>query len=331
MQSKISFCNGPVFRKNLSRFAPAWGLYTLALLLAFFLMGDSGLEYWFSANIATSMGFMGIVNLGYGALTAMLLFGDLTNPKLCNGLHALPLRRETWFFTNAVSGIFFNLIPTVIAVIPAVVASTFSAMESGWQIPLYWLAAVNLEYVFFFGLAVLCMFLSGSRIGAAVIYGIVNFLAVLAFYAAEIIYVPHLPGVVAQLDGFLPFCPVAQLADMTFVDTENIKEFLRYNLDGSEIYQLNGTFTLSGDWWYLGVIAGASALPGAVPEAEAGMRRGSDGHQNSGNPLPGAVQRYRKRPAAAWLCGLHRLRVLRLHHTAVGRPCHRLVCGSDAP
>ena len=260
MQSKISFCNGPVFRKNLSRFAPAWGLYTLALLLAFFLMGDSGLEYWFSANIATSMGFMGIVNLGYGALTAMLLFGDLTNPKLCNGLHALPLRRETWFFTNAVSGIFFNLIPTVIAVIPAVVASTFSAMESGWQIPLYWLAAVNLEYGFFFGLAVLCMFLSGSRIGAAVIYGIVNFLAVLAFYAAEIIYVPHLPGVVAQLDGFLPICPVAQLADMTFVDTENIKEFLRYNLDGSEIYQLNGTFTLSGDWWYLGVIAGVGAV-----------------------------------------------------------------------
>ena len=260
MQSKISFCNGPVFRKNVSRFAPAWGLYTVCLLLAFFLMGDSGLEYWFSANIATSMGFMGMVNLGYGFLTAMLLFGDLTVPKLCNGLHALPLRRETWFFTNIHSGLFFSLIPTVLAAIPAVVASTFSAMASGWQIPLYWLAAVNLEYLFFFGLAVFCMFLSGSRVGAAVIYGIVNFLAVLAFYAAEIIYVPHLPGVIARMEAFLPFCPVAQLATATFVNTEGSKEFLRYDVDGNIIYRMNGTFTLAGDWWYLFAIAGVGLV-----------------------------------------------------------------------
>lgn len=255
MLSKKSFCNGPVFRKNFGRFAPVWGLYTLCLLLGFFLMGDSGLEYWFSANIATSISFMGIVNLGYGLLTALALFGDLTVPRLCNGTHAMPLRRETWFITNTLSGISFSLIPTVIAAIPAAAVSTLSTMENGWQIPLYWLLGVNLQYLFFFSLAVLCMFLSGSRVGAAVLYGIFNFLAVLAFYVAEIIYVPHLPGVVAQLDPFLPFCPVAMLANVYFVDTETVKEFTHYAPDGSENYLLRGTFTVTESWWYLWTIA----------------------------------------------------------------------------
>lgn len=255
MQSKISFCNGPVFRKNVSRFAPAWGLYTLFLLLGLYMMNDSGLEYWFSANIAGSTGFMGIVNLGYGMLTAMLLFGDLTVPRLCNALHSLPLRRETWFFTNILSGIFFSLIPTVIAAAPAVFFSTFSTMDQGWQIPLFWLLSTNLQYLFFFGLAVFSMYLSGSRVGAAVIYGIINFLAVLAFYLAEVIYVPHLPGIVAQIKGFLPFCPVAMLASQELIRTESYKEFAHYNLDGSENYLLRGTFTLSDNWWYLWVIA----------------------------------------------------------------------------
>ena len=37
-------------------------------------------------------------------LAALVLFGDLDNPRMCNALHALPLRRETWFFSHAAAG-----------------------------------------------------------------------------------------------------------------------------------------------------------------------------------------------------------------------------------
>lgn len=260
MKSKTSCFNGPVFRKNLTRFAPAWVLYTICLLLGLVLMADSGAEYWLSANIARCIGFMGIVNFGYGVLTALLLFGDLYQPRMCNALHALPLRRETWFYTNILSGVFFSLIPSIIMTVPAVIMSFFSAMENGWQIPLYWLLGTNLEFIFFFGLATLCVFLTGNRVGAAVIYAILNFASVLAFYLAEIIYVPHLPGVVAQIAPFLVFSPVSKMATLTLVDTEQIQEFSHYAADGSENYWLRGTFTVSDEWWYLWVCAAVGVV-----------------------------------------------------------------------
>lgn len=255
MKSRTSCFNGPAFRKNLSRFAPAWILYTVCLLLGLLMLSGDGVEYWLSYNIAMGISFMGMVNFAYALLTALLLFGDLTNTRMCNGLHALPLRRETWFITNTLSGLFFSVIPTAIMAVPAVILQTFSVMENGWQIPLYWLLGTNLQYLFFFGLAVFCMMLSGSRIGAAVIYAIVNFAAILAFYVADIVYVPHLPGVVAQMDPFLTYCPVAMMANIYFVQTRQIQDFHGYNADGSENFLLRGEFTVSDNWWYLYVCA----------------------------------------------------------------------------
>lgn len=260
MKLKTSFFNGPVFRKNLSRFAPAWLLYTVCLLLGLLMLSNSGVEYWFSYNIAMGISFMGMVNCAYGALVALLLFGDLTNTRMCNGLHALPLRRETWFFSNVLSGLLFSLIPTAIMAIPAVIVSRFSVVANGWQIPLYWLLGTNLQFVFFFGLAVFCMMLSGSRIGAAVIYGILNFAAILAYYVAEIVYVPQLPGVIAQMDPFLAYCPVAMMANIYFVQTEQVRNFDTVVSDGPDKYLVSGFFTVTEDWWYLWVCAAVGAV-----------------------------------------------------------------------
>jgi len=260
MKSRISFCNGTVLRKNLTRFAPAWILYTVCLLLGLTMLAGNGVEYWLSANIATGISFMGMVNLAYGLLTALLLFGDLSVTRMCNALHALPLRRETWFCTHVLSGLLFSLIPTVIMAIPAVIASFFSVMERGWQIPLYWLLGTNLQYLFFFGLAVLCMMLSGSRVGAAVIYCIVNFAAYLAYFTADVVYVPHLPGVVTQMEPFVVFCPVINMVNLSFVKPQMIHEFQSFATDGSENYLLRGTFTVTENWWYLYLCAALGAV-----------------------------------------------------------------------
>lgn len=255
MKFRKSFFNGTVFRKNLTRFAPVWLLYTVCLLLGLVMLSDSGVEYWLSANIAQGLSFMSIINFAFALLSTLLLFGDLTNSKMCNGLHALPLRRETWFATNVLSGMFFSLFPSAVMTVAAVIASFYSAVEQGWQIPLLWMLGTNLQYLFFFGLATFCMMLSGNRIGASVIYCIINFAAYLAYFMADVVYVPNLPGVVAVPEPFLVYCPVAMMTNVTFIKTKQEKNFLSYNADGSEKYLLRGTFTLTEDWWYLWVCA----------------------------------------------------------------------------
>lgn len=259
MKSRISFFNGAAFKKDLTRFAPVWLLYTVCLLLGLVMMADSGLDYWLSANTAGCISFMGLVNCAYGLLCALLLFGDLTTPRLCNAIHALPLRRETWFGTHVISGLFFSFVPSLIMTGAAEAATLFSGMERGWQIPLYWLLGTNLEFVFFFGLAVFCMMLSGNRIGASVTYAIANFAGYLAYFMADVVYAPHLPGVIPQVDTFLPFSPAPLIISKQFIDTEQIREFVRYASDGSATYNVYGVFTVTENWWYLWVYAAVGA------------------------------------------------------------------------
>ena len=69
MKSGTSFCNGPVLRKNLARFAPLWGGYILCLLLGTLLLVANDLQFWFAANIGQMCSGMAVVNLGYALLT----------------------------------------------------------------------------------------------------------------------------------------------------------------------------------------------------------------------------------------------------------------------
>ena len=97
MQLKTSFFNPTVYKKNLTRFAPVWLLYTLCLVLGLFLMysnGGTSKNYWFASHMVDMILVMGVVNLCYAMLTSQLLFGDLFNSRMCNALHAMPLRRE---------------------------------------------------------------------------------------------------------------------------------------------------------------------------------------------------------------------------------------------
>jgi len=77
MKSRTSFFNGPVFRKNLARFAPLWILYTLCLLLGMLLLMNDNLEFWFAAHLGTMSSAMAAINCGYALLVARILLGDV--------------------------------------------------------------------------------------------------------------------------------------------------------------------------------------------------------------------------------------------------------------
>ena len=52
MPSKTSFFNKTTFRKDLTRFFPLWGLYTLCLLLGLVLIMDEREKFWIANNFA---------------------------------------------------------------------------------------------------------------------------------------------------------------------------------------------------------------------------------------------------------------------------------------
>lgn len=253
MKSRISFFDGAVFKKNLTRFAPAWGLYTLCLLLGLLLMAESGLEYWLMNNLGECIQIMPIINCGYALVVAQLLFGDLFNTRMCNALHALPLRRETWFGTNVLSGLAFSFGPTLVMTIIALPLMALSVVEQAWQMPLLWLLGINLQFLFFFAVAVLCVFCAGNRFAQALIYGILNLGAVIIYWLADTIYVPMLFGLQIRYDAFLPFFPLGNMMDQPYVDVMWDPRVYR------NVPRVTG-FTLTERWDYLWICAGLALV-----------------------------------------------------------------------
>ena len=256
MKSRTSCFNSVLFRKNLTRFAPVWGLYTLCLLLGMFLLLDRDPEYWFAANLASMCSGMAVVNLGYALLVAQVLFGDLWNSRMCNALHALPLRRECVFHTNIRTGMVFSLLPTAIMVLAAEpLLYRHSIVENSWQIPLYFLLSSNGQFLFFFGLAVLAVFCAGNRLGMAVIYGICNFASYFLYFLLDILVTPMYYGVRTPSEIFMLFCPVSHITGNPLLTT------LRHDMLGGELHPdavekaMYGTFQLTNEWVYLGVVA----------------------------------------------------------------------------
>ena len=243
MKSRISFFNIHVLKKNMTRFAPVWILFTVAEVLCVLALGaeESG---WYAREIMNLMGPVAIFHCGYALIVAACLFGDLFDSRLCNGLHAMPMRREGWLITNLVSGFLFALIPAVVT--GGVTAALLG--EYAW-IALVWQGTSLLQFFFFFGLAVFSAMCAGKRLGMIAIYGILNFLSVLIYLVATTIYEPMLYGVVFTNDWFNLFSPLVKIASHTY-------------LEGS--YDKILGFVFLGwhmrEWYYLWICAGVGVV-----------------------------------------------------------------------
>ena len=261
MKSRTSSFNVTVFKKDLTRFAPAWAVYGIVLLLILTAAVSDGQAYYRINNVEGFIAVMAWVNLIYAALVAQLIFGDLYNSRLCNALHALPITREGWFVTHSTAGLIFALVPNLVLSILAIPVLNLGA---GWTAVPLWLLASCLQYLFFFGVAVLCVMLSGNRLGMLAIYGIIQFAGVLLYWLASRIYEPLLHGIQMLGERFYPLSPAAQLtqrAEFLAIDYERI-----YNQMGEfSHYEVYGVAPGEG-WGYMALIAlvGIVALMGAL-------------------------------------------------------------------
>ena len=230
MKLRTSFCNKTLLRKNIARFAPIWGLYQIFLLIGLGLMymeANNGIiNFWFASYMAQCIQVMGLVNLFFAPAVASLLFGDLFNSRMCNALHAMPLRRETVFVTNVASGLLFSLVPTAVMALLSIPLLMGTVVHNAWQIAVLWFVGTNLEFVCYFGMAVFCIFCTGSRLGFTALYALLNGGAYLIFVIVDMLYTPMLYGVVTPTRLVELLTPIANLVDETFVEVGSYHDML---------------------------------------------------------------------------------------------------------
>ena len=249
MRSKTSCCNGAILRKNITRFAPVWGLYTLCLVMGILLIYTNGgerKEFHFASNLTTLPQIMSVVNLIYAAVVAQLLFGDLFNSRMCYPLHAFPVRRGNIMAANTVAGMLFSLVPTGVMTVLSVALTRDSVFVNAWQIPLYSFLATNLQFVFFFGLSVFCVMCTGNRLAMAILYGIFNFGAQIAYWLTDTIYTPMLYGVVTPTRLAENLTPIIRFSNDPLMEAENfgtIRELYQFHWEDAVAH-----FTVTDGW-----------------------------------------------------------------------------------
>lgn len=235
MKSRTSFFNKTVLRKDITRFLPAWIVYCVFFLLEVNgyadAMGES-LQY-----LASDMCHKVAITALFALVAGLCVFGDLHNSRLCNGLHAMPIRRESWFATHMLAAFLFWLVPhTLRALI------VMPALGNSWYVGILYLLGMTAQYLFFLSLVAVCVMCTGTRLATTVMYGVVNFGSMLCYWYISSFYNPLLPGVVFPEDSFELFCPIAHIM--------NTKPFrMTY---GINVYLYQG---LSSDWWYYGALA----------------------------------------------------------------------------
>ena len=255
MKSRTSSSKSALLRKDISRFFPVWGSYTLCLLAGLFLLGAEDLGFWFAYNIASGINMMAVINCGYALVVAATVFGDLYSTRMCNALHAMPVSRKTWYGIHVKAGILFSLIPTAIMTAVAVPFMELSIIRDAWQIPLYWFATTNLQYLFFFGLAVFCTMCAGNRMGLAVLYGAANLGGVLAFLLINSLYVPLLHGVLLRPANFEILSPMVYLASENVLNVDRRFIGVQRLPGGGEMQMYEAWFTVVWErYCYLAVL-----------------------------------------------------------------------------
>ena len=241
MKSRTSFFNTTVLRKDITRFAPVWGLYA-AGLLNFLLIPN----LFFYADekaeaLIDSMSGFGVINMILACICALMVFGDLFNTRLCYATHALPLRREGWFLTHFTAGMLFSAVPNLF------ISLCFLPMLGRfWYIAPLWFVSNLMQYLFFFGVGAFCTMCAGNRLGMVAGYLIMNFTTNLIGWYAEGIFAPMLYGMVFKWDFLNFLTPVNQITGMELIDY---------------VHQpLQVTDFVAGDWIYLAAIAVLGAV-----------------------------------------------------------------------
>lgn len=216
MRSVTSFFNPALARSDLRRHWPILFLYTaiwmVALPVQLYLRHIAeGASYGTRTVSEVCQGTysMGVIMaFVFGGVLAMALYSYLMNGRSVGLIHSLPLKRQTLFFTQLLTGFAMLTAGNLLVVL-------VSLLVCGEPGPLLvWLAVVTLAEIFFLALGTLCAMLTGWLLAVPVLYVGINFLVMavmqLIHWLAELFIYGYQAN---DFGSFTMWCtPVVQLA-----------------------------------------------------------------------------------------------------------------------
>ena len=272
MRSKTSCFNGTLFRKNLSRYWPLWGLasfggamFPLAMLLELL---HNGFRFW--SPLETRQAYYTVLSYGvpvisivYAILCAMAVWSYLYNARSVGMMHTLPVRREGLFVTNVLSGLTMMAIPyAVTGVLLVLVTMLFGGFEPVGV--LVTILGVMGESLFFFGLATFCAFIVGNVFMLPALYGLLNFIAVLTDFMVNLLAQGFCFGLNSSYSGTVEWLsPVVYLVQKISPNNTYETQWVTDRLGGQR-YETSvlTSVTLENGWLIAAYAAAGAALLG---------------------------------------------------------------------
>ena len=259
MRSKTSFYNKAFSLSLLRRFWPLWLLW-LALLLLVAVLGPAGNppEAYGSPELYVQELNRVLLDTGVamvycaaaaGPIMAMAMLGYLYNPKSCNMVAALPMRREEAYFTAVLTGLVPMLLADVLTWL--LILARFGGIEGVMVGHIHqWLGLVVMGNIAFCGMACFCGVLTGNTVVLPLVYVVLGFTAVAVESTAR-----GLLGVLVRgyTWGGLSFDWLAPL-EACFARLQVVGDFVMPTLPGSEaahverdiVYHVKGVPYLAG-------------------------------------------------------------------------------------
>ena len=262
MQSRTSYFNPTLFRRNLTRFWPLWGLasfigalFPLAVLLDMVHRGwhsFSGPE--FTQMYYNAVSAVPVISLVYAALCAMAVWGYLHNTRSVGLMHTLPIRREGLFLTNFLSGLTMTLIPYAVTGILCVVVSLCGGAFDARGLAVTVLAVLG-ESFFYFSSATFVAFITGNVFAMPPLYALLHFLAVLLDWLISSFAQGFIFGFSTNYTGVVEWLsPTVYLVSRVYPDGQ-YTEVQRTLADGTSYTDRVLTSVDLENFWLVGVYA----------------------------------------------------------------------------
>ena len=269
MRSKTSCFNSTLFKKNLSRYWPLWGLasfggamFPLAMLVN--LLHD-GFQLW--SPLETRQAYYTVLSYGvpvisivYAILCAMAVWSYLYNARSVGLMHTLPIRREGLFLTNLLSGLVMMAIPyAVTGVLIVLVSFLYGGFEPvGVLVTILGVAG---ESIFFFGLATFCAFIVGNVFMLPALYALFNFLAVLTDFTVNLLAQGFCFGIYSSYSGTVEWLsPVVYLMQKISPNSTYETQWVTDRLGGQRYETSVPTSVTLENGWLIAVYAAVGVV-----------------------------------------------------------------------
>lgn len=264
MQSKRSFFNRTLFRKNLTRFWPLWALaslggalFPLALLLEILRDKTPSVEaLQVTAAYYEVLAYgVPIISLIYAILCAVAVWSYLYNARSAGLMHTLPIRREGLFVTNFLSGMAMMLIPYVVTGGLMILISLGCGAFDPVGVLVTVLGVLG-ESFFYFATATLTAFCVGNVFALPAVYFLLHFLAVILDWMVSVFSQGFIFGLSGSYSGTVEYLsPTVYLINQVDVDRLYEEQFMRAELTGTGYYSNVLVDVSLEKGWLIGVYA----------------------------------------------------------------------------